>query len=102
MREAVKAAANKVARGKALAPDIASAMAKAKHAKARRAGDYAEKRWKSRAMAERREEMLVIWRSMPMQAAFDAMPKDVRDDLGSLATARRVFKNNGRKPTKQR
>lgn len=89
--ELVAWAANRVAGGRALPKKAARAMAKKRWANAE-PGTVA--RWLSPHMAEQRHRWGQHWRDPKFgseQKAFDALPEDIKRELGSKSTARRIF-----------
>lgn len=92
--ELVAWAAGRVAGGRALPAKKARAMAKKRWANAA-PGTVA--RWLSPHMAKDRHRWGQHWRDPKYgseQKAFDALPDDIKRELGSKATARRIFNSN--------
>lgn len=56
--------------------------------------DGAVRRWTTEAMSDVRERWAIVWRDLKhsrAEDAFAAMPEDVRRDIGSIQSARRIF-----------
>lgn len=87
-------AANRVLSRRRMKDGEAKAMAKKRWAKVKPKDRGAVTRWLSRAMRDERERWAQHWRDpqyQSAQAAYEAMPAEVRAEIGSLVNARRVF-----------
>lgn len=87
-------AANQVLSRRRMKNGEAKAMAKKRWAKVKPKDRGAVTRWISRAKRDERDRWAQHWRDPQYPsalAAYEAMPPEVRAEIGSLANARRVF-----------